>query len=533
MLRFPWFNDHILKSVFDNFIYYFSYRHLYAYILFVAAFNILNVLLIKYLFNKTDYSFFSKTSYPFRCRTAGEKTALFVLVATFALYVANIFSLDGTVFNAYDAMNIDNLHNMLRGVKPVLNSVRFNPIAGIDHNIVYAVTSNYRAVDCWIVIKQAICLFLLYKFYNFVPVDRRFFVLSAIMLIPAVYWVNNIIFSEQNTLIFVLCSFICLKKYDNEKRTAMLFAFAVFSNLAIYTKESNIFLYAGILMFFVLRRVFREEIVLKSFLSPFKALAAMPVEYLLFCNMLVFSVFYLLTRDLLTDGVYLVHNHRDMLELLQIYRLELVINLAALFLLVIRLCKAGNLLQKGIICGCTLISFFIVFDFQIAGYPDYYKSWYLYLPAVFCTGYFFSYLSKKAFLWFFIPFIVFSGYKDYQIGVREEGKSRHELADYIISQGDKTSWFVDKANVSDSWKFECFNAALKHVYPFGELFFKTNHRFRPVMGTKSNSFFMTVLSEEATDGDYVIVHKNDNPYFSDKNMLLMYENDFYQVYRHQ
>lgn len=533
MLELPWFNDNILKSVFDNFIYYFSYRHLYAYVLFLVLFNILNVLLIKYFFNRYDYVSSSETSYAFSCRTAGEKTALSALIIAFFLYVINVFSLDGTVFNAYDTMNIDNLHNMMRGVKPVFASVRFTPIASIDHNIVYAITQNYRVIDCWIVIKQAICLFLLYKFYDFVPVERRLFVLSAITLIPAVFWVNNIIFSEQNTLIFILCSFMCLKRYNQGKSAAMLFAFAVFANLAVYTKESNILLYAGILMFFVLRRIFREEIVLKSFLSPLKTLAAMPVEYLLFCNMLVFSIFYLLTRDLLTDGVYLTHNHRKILELLQIYWLELAVNLAALFLFVIQMPKAGNLLQKGIICGSALISFFIVFYFQIGGYPDYHKTWYLYLPAVFCTGYFFSYLGKKAFLLFFVPFVICSVYKDYQIGNLEEGKSRHELADYIISQGSETSWFVDKANVSDSWKFECFNAALKYVYPSGELVFKTNHDFRPVMGTTNDSFFMTVKSEKAAKDDYVIVHKNDITCFSDKNMSLIYENDFYQVYRRQ
>ena len=533
-MREQWFCDNIIAGIGRNFAFYFGYRNLILYVLFILVFNILNILIIKYFFKKADYAFVAAESYVFDGGKKSDKSALVVLIISFCLYVVNIFSLDGTVFNAYDTMNISNIQNMRYGVKPVFDSVRFTPAGSIDHNVVYAITSNYRLIDCWNIIKQALVLFLLYRFFAFVPVAKRLVMLAVINFIPAVFWINNIIFSEQNTLIFVLCSFLCLIKYDHGKNPVMLFAFIIWSNLAFYTKESNILLYMGLLAFLVLRRVFNEEIVLKSFLSPFKTLSAMPVEYLLFCNMFIFSIFYLLSSDLLTDGAYLRHNHRDIAELMQINRIVLVLNAAALAVSARNLCKPGDNLLKAAVLGCTLISFFIVFYLQIAGYPDYYKTWYLYLPAVFCTGYLFCRLEKKMLFCLFVPVMLFSAYENYVFFEREEGKCRHGLADYVISRKEGiSSWFVAEKNSRDSWKLECFNAALRYTHPNGVLVFKTDHYFRPIMEEENSFFFKTVRASHPEAGDYIIVHKSDNPHFSDKNMLFMYENECYLVYRHK
>ena len=285
-----WFRSDILQGIWRNFAFYFGYHDLIFYVFAVLAFNIINTVIIKYFFKKTDYVFAEEKSYFFNFKNCGDRSAFIVFAFSFCLYVINIFSLDGTIFNAYDTMIVNNINDMTYGVKPLFDSVRFNPIAGIDHNIIYAVSFNYRIVDCWNVLKQALSLFLLYKFFAFIPVAKRLSALAVINFAPSVFWVNNIIFSEQNTLIFVLLSFMSLVKYSKTKNCFTLFMFTFWLNLAIYTKETNILLYMGILAFLVLRRVFAEEIVLKSFLSPLKTLRTMPIEYLLFCNMFLFSI---------------------------------------------------------------------------------------------------------------------------------------------------------------------------------------------------------------------------------------------------
>ena len=196
-MREQWFCDNIIAGIGRNFAFYFGYRNLILYVLFILVFNILNILIIKYFFKKADYAFVAAESYVFDGGKKSDKSALVVLIISFCLYVVNIFSLDGTVFNAYDTMNISNIQNMRYGVKPVFDSVRFTPAGSIDHNVVYAITSNYRLIDCWNIIKQALVLFLLYRFFAFVPVAKRLVMLAVINFIPAVFWINNIIFSEQ------------------------------------------------------------------------------------------------------------------------------------------------------------------------------------------------------------------------------------------------------------------------------------------------------------------------------------------------
>ena len=529
-----WFRSDILQGIWRNFAFYFFYHDLIFYVFAVLAFNIINTVIIKYFFKKTDYVFAEEKSYFFNFKNCGDRSAFIVFAFSFCLYVINIFSLDGTIFNAYDTMIVNNINDMTYGVKPLFDSVRFNPIAGIDHNIIYAVSFNYRIVDCWNVLKQALSLFLLYKFFAFIPVAKRLSALAVINFAPSVFWVNNIIFSEQNTLIFVLLSFMSLVKYSKTKNCFTLFMFTFWLNLAIYTKETNILLYMGILAFLVLRRVFAEEIVLKSFLSPLKTLRTMPIEYLLFCNMFLFSIAYLLSSDLLTEGAYIRHNHKDISELLQINWMELIINCILFFILMFDLSKRGNWLIKGSVFGCSLISFFIVFYLQIAGYPDYYKSWYLYLPTIFCIGYIFWKLPSWGLLCLFIPFVLISGYKNYTVHNLEEGKSRHELAEFIISYpADSLILFVDKKDFKDSWKFECFNSALKYVYPDGKIIFKTNHSFRPALEGENSSFFKTIQTSAPSKGDFIIVNKTDTFDVFSENMLLVYENKFYKLYRQQ
>lgn len=77
-------------------------------------------------------------------------------------------------------------------------------------------------------------------------------------------------------------------KYDGRHGLRQLLWFALWANLAIYTKETNIFVYFGILLYLVLAKVWAGKITLRSFLSPFKTVAGMPAEYILFWSMLLF-----------------------------------------------------------------------------------------------------------------------------------------------------------------------------------------------------------------------------------------------------
>lgn len=128
----------------------------------------------------------------------------------------------------------------------------------------------------------------------------------------------------------VLLSLTALQKYDGRHGLRQLLWFALWANLAIYTKETNIFVYFGILLYLVLAKVWAGKITLRSFLSPFKTVAGMPAEYILFWSMLLFSAGYLLLSNLLTDGAYVRHHHQELPTLLAINAAELCLAAAAL-----------------------------------------------------------------------------------------------------------------------------------------------------------------------------------------------------------
>lgn len=197
--------------------------------------------------------------------------------------------------------------------------------------------------------------------------------LAAVNFLPAVFWVNGIVYSEQNTLIFVLLSLTALQKYDGRHGLRQLLWFALWANLAIYTKETNIFVYFGILLYLVLAKVWAGKITLRSFLSPFKTVAGMPAEYILFWSMLLFSAGYLLLSNLLTDGAYVRHHHQELPTLLAINAAELCLAAAALAVFVRNVLRRGfeetGAVAEGVLSGCLIIVYYVVFHLQIACFP--------------------------------------------------------------------------------------------------------------------------------------------------------------------
>lgn len=213
MIEIPWLRSDVAANIRNNFAFYFGYERFGLYAACVAAVIVLNCMAVKfffageYRFSAGDRRFF------FNRKDKSELAGAAALAFSFLLYALNLFSLELSVFGNYDQMVVNNILDMRRGLQPVFTSMRFNPAAGIDHNIIYGITHHYALIGGWVLLKQALCLWLLYRFFVFVPAARRLFMLAAVNFLPAVFWVNGIVYSEQNTLIFVLLSLTALQKY--------------------------------------------------------------------------------------------------------------------------------------------------------------------------------------------------------------------------------------------------------------------------------------------------------------------------------
>ena len=466
-----------------------------------------------------------------------DKSALVVLIISFCLYVVNIFSLDGTVFNAYDTMNISNIQNMRYGVKPVFDSVRFTPAGSIDHNVVYAITSNYRLIDCWNFIKQALVLFLLYRFFAFGPVAKRLLMLAVINFIPAVFWMNNVIFQEQNILIFVLLSLLALNKYQQSSKPRFLLWFVLAMNVALYIKETTVLFYAGLGAWLVLNAVFCEKITFWSFRHPLKAIRTLPVEWLMFWSMFVYST-YLKLAEPIFDNRYLYSHARSLAETADVYKTELVLTAAALLIMAVKFIRrrfsAMNLFGEGGVLGCAFIVFYVIFRLHIVPASDYLLSYYLYLPAVFCTLYIFSNLSNKI-LWGLAAagILTWSAKVNYDVWQAQQGKDRRQMAEFIIAgaKDNNMSIFIRSKELIDFqwWKTTGWISALKYAAPDSKLKFKTDIPLYRFYLPASDKYFETVAGQPE-GGDYVLVNIKDEPdYVPDKSEVVC-ENASYRLY---
>lgn len=187
MIEIPWLRSDVAANIRNNFAFYFGYERFGLYAACVAAVIVLNCMAVKfffageYRFSAGDRRFF------FNRKDKSELAGTAALAFSFLLYALNLFSLELSVFGNYDQMVVNNILDMRRGLQPVFTSMRFNPAAGIDHNIIYGITHHYALIGGWVLLKQALCLWLLYRFFVFVPAARRLFMLAAVNFLPAVF----------------------------------------------------------------------------------------------------------------------------------------------------------------------------------------------------------------------------------------------------------------------------------------------------------------------------------------------------------
>lgn len=103
-------------------------------------------------------------------------------------------------------------------------------------------------------------------------------------------------------------------------------------NLAIYTKETVILFYAGLLAVDVLYLVFRGTVKPASFLHPFKTAKELPLEFIMFQSMAVFAFIYLLFGLGIESNQYVSAHISD--EAWKKYYLEIFVCFSALTALV-------------------------------------------------------------------------------------------------------------------------------------------------------------------------------------------------------
>src|SRR5574344_1011222 len=252
----------ILQNILSNFIYYLSYEHLYVFLIGLSI-----ILYSSFLYTrKCSFSNY-KILYPYLSSTnTPHKHYYFSLglyLTSLLYYAYYLFSLDTSLFNNYDLMSVNTTKTLVQGITPFFyTNGRLAPLAFFDLNIIYAFTQNFNIINFYLLSKLLFINYLLFVFLNYLSLSKRFILIALINILPGILWLNNIVYPEYNGIIFIILSLIYLRNFLFSNQSKYLFAFIIFMNFGIYTKESITLIYGGILAYLILFKTFNGEITL-------------------------------------------------------------------------------------------------------------------------------------------------------------------------------------------------------------------------------------------------------------------------------
>lgn len=549
MIKEPLFQPDITDALIRNFKFFFFEKDWVFYAAFLLIFFGVSfwALMRK---NQVSYAgLFPTEVFKFDIKDKNHRIGLYFCFFVLLIYTAVMYLLENSLFNNHDLMSYNTTLIFLNGQISAYDKDRFTPLAFWDNNLVYAITHNYNLINVWMLAKQILIAFLLYRFLDFISVGKRLFGIGIILFLPALFWINNIIFPEQNMLIFMIASLMAIKKFSLTGKKRYLAWFVFFMNLAIYSKESAILFYGGIFVTSLLYNVFIEKINLSSFLHPFKSIKQMPLEFLMFLSMLFFSTFYMAITEKADQNRYVLMGQSNISELLALYKIELSLAIMAMIVFIVRTVqkriKTNPMFNDGLMFGALFVIGGIVFYFRLLPISThvYFKSYYLVIAAIFLSVYLLINISvKKEIFLGGILLLMVSSWTNVDNFSREQGGWYREAIEYLVSnaQEEKTlNIFLAKHIEYNLWTVEAWSSALRYYFPQYKIVIKS-----PLIEKESekayqrNDFIFHPLlhEEELSVGDYYVLKKNyfwrkDLDAIAHKKSLMVYENEAFQIFK--
>ncbi len=551
MISEPLFEQNIADQLFKNFDHYLFFEN---WIFWYVGALFLVYLCYKILSHKNVASypcFISNKVYPISWTHKPTRYAFLFLCLCFGVYALSLYLNETSFFNNYDTMSINTMQIIEHGVTPMwCSNGRFSPLAFWDVNFVYAITHNFKVINIYILLQTLVVLYLLNVFFDFMPADRRFLTIGLFMLSPVFFWNNAVSYPEKLLLIYVLSSLICFKKYtQNTFQTAPLFFGVLWMNFAIYTKESTILLYLGILACSCLYNIFIEKIRLSSFIHPLRTARQFPLETLIFISLLIFSQFYLINVGAVADSVYLTLRESSVFGALKVYIFEVAVVFAAVLLAVQNFCKKNlNLFEASLLCGAVFIIIAIVFYLQMVPFSSQLtgKTYYLVLPYMVGLFYLATHIPRK---WAYAAFssvvccwVLFSNIK---IAENEEGHSYRTVAEFLVDQKQEPlNIFLSEHTEPLSWWYSCWSTVYKYYFPYKKIFFKIssvqkNDKARIPVERRWNAqpklYHRFLWQDKPIKRDFYVIKKTEK-YQEDRDILReisnkkVFENKFFEVY---
>ncbi len=544
----PLFENDILSTVFRNLSYYLGYKNWIIY--YLAALLLLWAITKLLAFKNTSCQYndmFPPKAPGFNKESFADRLGAGTLAFAFLAAVIMLYSVELSLFNNYDMMAVNTLYIFKYGVLPMFGvGGRLSPTGFWDMNFIYAISHNLKIVNIYLLLQIGIIAFLLYRFLDFISAGKRLMLIALILLSPQLFWTNNPAYPERMMLIYILSSLIFLKNFSREGGSGNLWLFALFMNLAVFCKENVALFYGGVLLYLVLYDIWIEKITLKSFLHPWQTMRKLPVETLIFINLLVFSLFFLVVvSSFIKDNTYMIRQELSFTTIIITYKTELMIALCCIVFLFKN--KVQNSMLNAIALAIVMLTLFTVFYMQIGGFqniPLY--SHYLMLSVVYGLIYIlYNLRNLKYYNCILAILIAFLCIENIFIYANHEGKFYSRAADFVASRykrGRPLKIFIPKENEEIIERIKAFNSAFKYRYPDYNVYFSNN--FLPDsdiltiahIRKDKEHFYPLKEQEKPLQGDLFLLRKTSPQAAQSMQIIqnlprsLLYENKVFKIY---
>ena len=477
MLQEPLFQENILSTILRNFDFYLFGSNWLPYALGLLALLSLTILTLKWAGAEKENYLFPPHHIPFN---RYNQSGLYFCLLCFGIYAFNVFSLDNTLFNNYDLMSVNTTFIFDKGVAATYANNRLAPVSFFDLNFLYAITHNFTLINIYVILKQALILWLLFNLLDYISIKTRLLLIGTITLLPAMFWINNIIFPEQNELIFLLSSFICLRRYTQKHQFRYLWLYCFLALLAVYTKETAIIFYFGILIYNLLYYVFHDKINYHNLFRPWLMAKAFPFEFITFLIGLSFALFYFHTVNSMSENAYVQLRQKPLFDLIKLFKTEIILTVIAWIVFIKKFFKKEDfsiLINEAFLFGATSILLFLLFILKMdAGVPHIaHKTYYAVLCSIFSIIYISSNLKNIVLYIIFTIIICWSSAVNYNFHHKENGIYYHQIADFMAKELTvKAQITISFAPTAEPlpWIYETWSAAFKYYFPDKNITFK-------------------------------------------------------------
>ncbi|MFI3241431.1 MAG: hypothetical protein R3Y43_02570 [Alphaproteobacteria bacterium] len=497
MINEPIFQDNILSQIWSNLYNYFTHGN-WTYYTFTP---IIIITLIAITLKKQE----KQTCWDISINKDHSKLNLISKIYfcfSIIAYTVILFSQENSLFNNYDLMSFFTTRIFTDGLLPHFNLYgRLSPFANFDSNFIYAITHNYDIINFYILAQIFLIVYLLYKFLDFIEINKRIFLISTFIISPCFFWTNNFIFYERWIVIFIISSLIFYKK-------SKIIPFVIFMNLAIYLKESNILIYAGMLSFLCGYKFYKDEIKISTFIHPIKSIKQMPYEVVIFISCLFFAIIHNMVIMNIDNNIYLSSRKCNYFDLIWLYKTELLINIIALIYFIKNIKNKQSNCLNSLLLSATFFNIFLIFIIKLitVGYHLEHKTYYLTIPTLINLIYIFTYSKTYKTISVFLLLIFIP--QNIYIYSQEQGKEYREIYEYFTKEletKDKLSIFVSKNNTqSQPWIMTSWASSFKYYLPNKDITFKMD-LIPPV---KKEYFHKIKKQEKAQKEEYAIIKKN-------------------------